>query len=89
MAFADADVVRESRRVLLSPKGSMSSFFSPITKRLGDAAVAVGVSWFGRDREWNLVQDAYWWAIDAMPLAGTDRICGLIAVKSVRMVRRT
>lgn len=28
--------------------------------------------------EWNLVQDAYWWAVDAMPLAGTNRKQGLL-----------
>ncbi len=32
--------------------------------------------WAGR--EWNLVQDTYWWAYDAMPLAGTSRKQGLL-----------
>lgn len=32
----------------------------------------------------NLVQDVYWWAIDAMPLAGTDRRYGLMR-QSVKM----
>ena len=40
------------------------------------------VAWAGR--EWNLVQDAYWWAVDAMPLAGTDRRIGLMR-QSVKM----
>lgn len=40
------------------------------------------MAWAGR--AWNLVQDAYWWAIDAMPLAGTARRYGLMR-PSVKM----
>jgi hypothetical protein len=35
-------------------------------------------------KEWNLVQDCYWWSIDALPLAGANRKCGLMR-PSVKM----
>jgi hypothetical protein len=40
------------------------------------------VAWAGR--EWNLVQDVYWWSHDAMPLSGTSRKQGLLR-HSVKM----
>ena len=40
------------------------------------------VAWAGR--EWNLVQDVYWWSHDAMPLSGTNRKQGLLR-QSVKM----
>ena len=40
------------------------------------------VAWAGR--EWNLVQDCYWWAVDAMPLGGIKRHQGLMR-PSVKM----
>ena len=38
--------------------------------------------WAGR--EWNLIQDAYWWTFDAMPLTGSSRKNGLMR-QSVKM----
>ncbi len=46
------------------------------------ALLAEFVAWAGR--EWNLVQDAYWWSFDAMPLTGTSRKQGLLR-QSVKM----
>jgi hypothetical protein len=40
------------------------------------------VAWAGR--EWNLVQDTWWWAVDAMPLGGIKRDLGLMR-PSVKM----
>src|SRR5690606_25468050 len=40
------------------------------------------MSWAGR--EWNLIQDAYWWSFDAMPLTGTSHKEGLLR-QSVKM----
>jgi len=70
-------VVRESRRVL-KPKGSMVVILQPNYEAIGRMRLWLWdfVAWAGR--EWNLVQDVYWWAIDAMPLAGTDRKYGLM-----------
>ena len=76
-------VVGESRRIL-KPKGSAVFVLQPNYESLGRMRLWLWefVVWAGR--EWNLVQDAYWWAIDAMPLAGTDRKCGLMR-QSVKM----
>jgi DNA modification methylase len=35
-------------------------------------------------KEWNLVQDVWWWAVDSLPLAGTNRKYGLMR-QSVKM----
>ena len=70
-------VVGECRRIL-KPTGSAVFIIQPNYERLGRMRLWPWefVAWAGR--EWNLVQDAYWWAIDAMPLAGTDRKVGLL-----------
>lgn len=70
-------VVRESRRVL-KPRGSAVFILQPNSEKLGKMRLWLWefVSWAGR--EWNLVQDAYWWAFDAMPLGGTHRTIGLM-----------
>jgi hypothetical protein len=76
-------VVAESRRVL-KPKGSAVFLLQPNYESLGKMRLWLWefMAWAGR--EWNLVQDAYWWAIDAMPLAGTNRKIGLMR-QSVKM----
>jgi hypothetical protein len=76
-------VVAESRRIL-KPRGSAVFVLQPNYESLGRMRLWLWefVVWAGR--EWGLVQDAYWWAIDAMPLAGTDRRCGLMR-QSVKM----
>jgi hypothetical protein len=59
-------VVGDGRRVL-KPGGSMVLIIQPNYEKLGrmrhwpwDFVARAG-------REWNLVQDASWWAVDAMP----------------------
>ncbi len=76
-------VVTEGRRVL-KPRGSIVVILQPNYEALGKMRLWLWdfVSWAGR--EWNLVQDVYWWAIDAMPQAGTDRRHGLMR-QSVKM----
>ena len=77
------DVVRESRRIL-KPKGSAVFILQPNSEKLGRMRLWLWefVAWAGR--EWNLVQDVWWWAIDAMPLAGASRKHGLMR-QSVKM----
>ena len=71
------DVVTESRRIL-KPKGSAVFIFQANFEKLGKMRLWLWefIAWAGR--EWNLVQDVYWWATDAMPLAGTNRKYGLL-----------
>jgi DNA modification methylase len=76
-------VVTEGRRVL-KPKGSMVIILQPNYEKIGKMRLWLWefVAWAGR--EWNLVQDCWWWALDAMPLAGTRRDQGLMR-QSVKM----
>jgi hypothetical protein len=76
-------VVTESRRVL-KPKGSAVFILQPNYEKIGKMRLWLWdfVAWAGR--EWNLVQDCWWWATDAMPLAGTNRKYGLMR-QSVKM----
>ena len=77
-------VVAEGRRVL-KPEGSMAIVLQPNSEKVGQMRLWLWefVAWAGR--EWNLVQDVYWWAIDAMPLVGSSRKYGLMrpSVKTV------
>jgi DNA modification methylase len=77
------DVVTECRRVL-KPKGSAVFILQPNYEKIGTMRLWLWefVAWAGK--EWNLVQDCYWWAIDAMPLAGTNRKHGLMR-QSIKM----
>ncbi len=76
-------VVAEGRR-LLKPTGSMVVVLQPNFEKVGRMRLWPWdfVAWAGR--EWNLVQDAYWWSYDAMPLSGTNRKQGLLR-QSVKM----
>jgi DNA modification methylase len=77
-------VVAECRRVL-KPNGSMAIVLQPNSEKVGQMRLWLWefIAWAGR--EWNLVQDVYWWAIDAMPLVGSGRKYGLMrpSVKTV------
>jgi DNA modification methylase len=77
------DVVTECRRVL-RPKGSAVIILQPNYEKIGKMRLWLWefVAWAGR--YWNLVQDCWWWAIDAMPLAGCNRKYGLMR-QSVKM----
>ncbi len=76
-------VVTEDRR-LLKPTGSMVVILQPNFEKVGKMRLWLWefVIWAGR--EWNLVQDAYWWSYDALPLSGTKRHQGLLR-SSVKM----
>lgn len=76
-------VVTEGRRVL-KPTGSMVVILQPNFNKVGKMRLWAWefVVWAGR--EWNLIQDAYWWSYDAMPLSGTNRKQGLLR-QSVKM----
>ena len=76
-------VVTEGRR-LLKPTGSMVVILQPNYEEVGRMRLWLWefVVWAGR--EWNLVQDAYWWSYDALPLSGTNRYQGLLR-SSVKM----
>jgi DNA modification methylase len=76
-------VVTEGRRVL-KPTGSMVVLLQPNFEKVGKMRLWLWefVTWAGR--EWNLVQDAYWWSYDALPLSGTKRHQGLLR-SSVKM----
>jgi hypothetical protein len=77
------EVIAEARRVL-KPTGSMVVILQPNYEKIGKMRLWLWdfVTWAGR--EWNLIQDAWWWATDAMPLAGTQRDQGLMR-QSVKM----
>jgi ParB-like chromosome segregation protein Spo0J len=70
-------VVIEGRRVL-KPSGSMVIILQPNFEKIGKMRLWLWefVAWAGR--EWNLVQDVYWWSYDCLPLAGTRRKEGLL-----------
>jgi len=76
-------VVVEGRRVL-KPTGSMVVILQPNFETVGKMRLWLWefVAWAGR--EWNLVQDCWWWSIDSLPLAGADRKNGLMR-QSIKM----
>lgn len=76
-------VVHHGRRVL-KPSGSMVVILQPNFEKVGKMRLWLWefVAWAGR--EWNLVQDVYWWSFDALPLSGTKRHQGLLR-QSVKM----
>ena len=73
----------ECRRIL-KPKGSAVFIFQPNYDKIGKMRLWLWEFLLWAAKEWNLVQDVYWWAIDAMPLAGTNRKYGLLR-QSVKM----
>jgi len=77
------EVVAQARRVL-KPKGSAVFVLGPNSERVGRMRLWLWdfVAWAGR--EWNLVQDCYWWAVDSLPLGGIKREQGLMR-PSVKM----
>ena len=72
-------VVRECRRVL-KPTGSMVVVFQPNYETVGVMRLWPWEFVLWAAREWNLVQDVYWHAPDALASAGTDRKTGLMKV---------
>ncbi len=72
-------VVRECRRVL-TPTGSMVVVFQPNYGTVGAMRLWPWEFVLWAAKEWNLVQDVYWYAPDALASAGTDRKTGLLKV---------
>ena len=77
------NVITECRRVL-KPKGRAVFIFQPNYEKIGKMRLWLWEFLLWAAKEWNLVQDVYWWSIDAMPLAGTNRKYGLLR-QSVKM----
>lgn len=71
------EVVKQCRRVL-KPKGSVVFILQPNAEKYGRMRPWLFEFMAWTAREWNLVQDAWWWAIDAMPVRGTERTVGLL-----------
>jgi hypothetical protein len=76
-------VVLECRRIL-RPKGSAVLIFQPNYEKIGKMRLWLWEFLLWSAKEWNLIQDVYWWAIDAMPLVGVNRKYGLLR-QSVKM----
>ena len=84
MARHDANGGGPNARRVLKPKGSAVFILQPNYEKIGKMRLWLWefVAWAGR--EWNLVQDCWWWCIDALPLAGANRKYGLMR-QSVKM----
>ncbi len=76
-------VVTEGRR-LLKPTGSMVIILQPNFEKVGKMRLWLWefVAWAGR--EWNLVQDVYWWSFGCLPTFSSSRKHGLLR-HSVKM----
>ena len=70
-------VVREVRRVL-KPRGSAMFVVQPNSERVGKMRTWVWDFLAWAAREWNVVQDAYWWNHTAMPTIHCQRDIGLM-----------
>lgn len=70
-------VVNEGRRVL-KPTGSMVVILQPNFEKIGRMRVWLWefMAWAGR--EWNVVQDAYWWNHGCLPSRSSNRKHGLM-----------
>jgi hypothetical protein len=70
-------VISECRRVL-KPKGSAVFVLGPNSETIGKMRLWLWEFMVWAAKEWNLIQDCYWWAIDVLPLGGTSRKQGLL-----------
>jgi SAM-dependent methyltransferase len=77
------DVVAECHRVL-KPQGSAIFILQPNYDTIGKMRLWLWRFLLTTAEEWNLIQDCYWWSVDAMPLAGTNRKQGLMR-QSIKM----
>lgn len=62
------EVVRQTRRVL-KPTGSAVFILQPNSRKVGSMRLWLWEFMVWAGREWNIVQDAYWWNYTAMPEA--------------------
>jgi hypothetical protein len=78
------DVVGECRRIL-TPKGSAVFILQPTFERIGRMRPCLWefVAWAAK--EWNLVQDVWWWNPTTLPTRATNRTVGLLR-QSVKMM---
>ena len=78
------DVVSECRRVL-KPKGSAVFILQPNYEKIGRMRPWLWefVAWAAK--EWNLIQDCWWWSITSLPTGCTYREIGLMR-QSVKML---
>jgi DNA modification methylase len=77
------DVVHQARRVL-KPTGSAVFILQPNYQKVGQMRLWLWEFLLWAAKEWNLVQDVYWWATDTLPASGTNRHQGLLR-QSVKM----
>jgi DNA modification methylase len=70
-------VMPEIRRVL-KPSGSAMFIVQPNMEEVGKMRLWVWEFTMKWGREWNLVQDVYWWNISALPAGGCGRKFGLL-----------
>src|SRR5208283_1786396 len=77
------DVVGQCRRVL-KPKGSAVFVLQPNYEKMGRMRPWLWefVAWAAR--EWNVVQDVWWWSVNTLPTRSTYRTVGLLR-QSVKM----
>jgi DNA modification methylase len=69
-------VVAHARRIL-KPSGSAVFILQPNTERAGRMRPWLWDFMAWTSREWGMVQDAYWWNCNAMPM-GASTTCGLM-----------
>lgn len=70
-------VCTETRR-LLKPTGSAVFILQPNSRKVGSMRGWLWEFMAWVCREWNMVQDAWWWNIASMPTVGTSRVHGLM-----------
>jgi len=75
--FMMVDVVREVRRIL-KPTGSAMFVIQPNSEHIGRMRpwAFEFMAWLAKD--WNLIQDVWWWNYAAMPTLHTSRAYGLM-----------
>lgn len=71
------DVVYEAMRVV-KPTGSAVFILQPNYRKVGEMRLWLWEFLLWAAKKWNLVQDVHWWAVDALPAAGTNRRQGLL-----------
>jgi DNA modification methylase len=77
------DVVRESKRIL-KPNGSAVFILQPNYKKIGQMRLWIWEFLLWAARDWNLIQDVYWWSTDSLPTSGANRKHGFLR-QSVKM----
>ena len=70
-------VVLECKRIV-KPKGSAVFILQANAEKVGQMRLWPWKFLLWAAEEWNLVQDAYWWAVNAVPLVHTNRRYGLM-----------